>query len=402
MAFSRKDSDGDVAGGGRTLWCAQLGAHIAKLQSDLNRVRTRIHEGSADQEIAKKAQQHLDAAREILEKKFFKSPLIHIFGGLPYAALSNVHEAESEILQITPEDEAGKEFEKVLVQARLHLKPGDPRLVHLEEEARRRVDGRTGDLNHLDPWLKYLAADALHAANEAEDSEKSRLRDFVKMVRLYFIILTLVLGLVLISILPMSGAAGNNEDLRDIFCFTPSGGNQNDRFVCPTGNSAEFSDALMVGVFGLLGAALTGVMALRDMRNTAQPYNVSWWLLVLKFPVGAISAIAGIILIRADVIPGLSDLDSSAQILFWALVFGGLQETLTRAIDEQGRHIVDNTRSSERGVTSLGDPQEGSSDSARIGTTGSSTGERDKDRRGGGAGKRKNSHRVSGSLGKRT
>jgi hypothetical protein len=221
------------------------------------------------------------------------------------------------------------------------------------------------------------------------------------MVRLYFIILTLVLGLALISILSVSGTAEKNEDLRDILCFTPFGNDQDTRLVCPIGDSAEFSDVLIIGVFGLLGAALTGVTALRDMRNTAQPYNISWWLLVLKFPVGAISAIAGIILIRADVIPGLSDLDSSAQILFWALLFGGLQETLTRAIDEQGRHIVDNTRSSERGVTSPGDPREDSSDSVRTGTTGNSTGERNEDRRGGGIGKTKNPHRSFGSLGKR-
>jgi PAS domain-containing protein len=147
--------------------------------------------------------------------------LIHIFGGLPYAALPNAHEAEAEILQITPEDEAGKEFEKVLVQARLHLKPGDPRLVHLEW-ARRRADGQRGDPNYLDPWLKYLAADALHAANKAEGSEKSRLRDFVKMVRLHFVTLTFALGLTLISILSVTGATENNEDLRDILRFTPA------------------------------------------------------------------------------------------------------------------------------------------------------------------------------------
>ncbi|HZG06499.1 MAG TPA: hypothetical protein VE546_23480 [Streptomyces sp.] len=346
MAFTGRDKDGDVAGGGSALWSAQLGAHIAKLQSDLNRIKARGYRNAADEEVAHKAEQHLKAARDILEQKLWPPSALRsrLFGGLPYAALSNVHEAEVEILQLTPEEEAGRYFEKVLVQARLHLKPDDPRLVRLVEEARRRAADRTGGTGSLTPHMKQLAVDALHAAYEAEDSEKARVRDFVKMVRRYTVILISLTALLLF--LFGLDAAGSDGGLTGLFCFTPYG-----QDVCPTGDSASFFDVLLICLFGLLGAALTGVASLRDMRSTAQPYHISWWLLLLKLPVGAIAAVVGIILIRADVIPGLTDLDSAAQILFWALVFGALQESITRAVDEQGRYIISNVRSPERGLT---------------------------------------------------
>src|SRR3712207_7636499 len=42
-----------------------------------------------------------------------------------------------------------------------------------------------------------------------------------------------------------------------------------------------------------------------------------------------------ILLMRGQFIPGLSALDSSAQILAWALVFGYAQQLFTRLVDQQ-------------------------------------------------------------------
>jgi hypothetical protein len=41
----------------------------------------------------------------------------------------------------------------------------------------------------------------------------------------------------------------------------------------------------------------------------------------LKLPAGALTAIAGLILILGDFIPGLSELDNQGQILAYAIVF---------------------------------------------------------------------------------
>jgi len=46
--------------------------------------------------------------------------------------------------------------------------------------------------------------------------------------------------------------------------------------------------------------------------------------------------------IRGNFIPGLSALDTSAQILAWALVFGYAQQLFTRLVDKQGQAVLDN------------------------------------------------------------
>jgi hypothetical protein len=51
---------------------------------------------------------------------------------------------------------------------------------------------------------------------------------------------------------------------------------------------------------------------------------------------------------RGQFVPGLSALDTSAQILAWALVFGYAQQLFTRLVDQQGQTILDNVRGADR------------------------------------------------------
>jgi hypothetical protein len=44
---------------------------------------------------------------------------------------------------------------------------------------------------------------------------------------------------------------------------------------------------------------------------------------------------------RGQFVPGLSALDTSAQILAWALVFGYAQQLFTRLVDQQGQTALD-------------------------------------------------------------
>ena len=91
------------------------------------------------------------------------------------------------------------------------------------------------------------------------------------------------------------------------------------------------------------GAALTvdcpdSVFALtRDDRLLA--------LAALKLPTGAITAFLGLLLMRGQFVPGLSALDTSAQILAWALVFGYAQQLFTRLVDQQGQTVLNSVRS---------------------------------------------------------
>jgi hypothetical protein len=54
--------------------------------------------------------------------------------------------------------------------------------------------------------------------------------------------------------------------------------------------------------------------------------------------------VLGLLLMRGQFIPGLTALDSSAQILAWALVFGYGQQLFTRLVDQQAHTVLDRVR----------------------------------------------------------
>lgn len=67
-------------------------------------------------------------------------------------------------------------------------------------------------------------------------------------------------------------------------------------------------------------------------------------LAALKLPTGAVTALLGLLLMRGQFVPGLSALDTSAQILAWGLVFGYAQQLFTRLVDQQGQTVLDSVR----------------------------------------------------------
>ena len=65
-------------------------------------------------------------------------------------------------------------------------------------------------------------------------------------------------------------------------------------------------------------------------------------LALLKLPTGALTAVLGLVLMRGEFVPGLSALDSSAQIISWAVVLGYSQQLLTRFVDQRAQSVLEN------------------------------------------------------------
>ena len=55
----------------------------------------------------------------------------------------------------------------------------------------------------------------------------------------------------------------------------------------------------------------------------------------------------GLLLMRGDFVPGLSALDSPAQILAWAILFGYAQQLFTRFVDERAHRILNQVSEQE-------------------------------------------------------
>jgi hypothetical protein len=121
-------------------------------------------------------------------------------------------------------------------------------------------------------------------------------------------------------------------------------------------------DVTLTALFGLLGGALSGAFAIRKLQGTSTPYSVPVALSLLKLPSGALSAVVGILLVRGEFIPGLSQLDNQPQILAYAFVFGLAQQVATRYVDERAQQLlgtVPSKAAGDRDKGSTADPEDG-------------------------------------------
>ena len=108
-------------------------------------------------------------------------------------------------------------------------------------------------------------------------------------------------------------------------------------------------DIAVVEVLGTAAAAISAAAAIRRVRGSSEPYGIPIALAVLKLPTGALTAFLGLMLMRGEFVPGLSALDTPAQILAWAIVFGYAQQLFTRLVDQQAHSVLDDVRSGNKG-----------------------------------------------------
>jgi hypothetical protein len=116
------------------------------------------------------------------------------------------------------------------------------------------------------------------------------------------------------------------------------------RLVCPAGLGGPFPlDIALVAFLGMLGGALSAAVAIRHLRGSTPPYGLSVALSLLKLPAGALTAVAGLLLVHGRFIPGLSDLDTSGQILAYAVALGFAQQVATQFVDRRAREVLSRT-----------------------------------------------------------
>jgi hypothetical protein len=223
----------------------------------------------------------------------------------------------------------------------------------LGHEQRQKVGHEQGE--KLGQEVRDVFLSAQHAANSQRRRDLIRLRTFRNLLVagiLVFVLLGIGLGLV-----------GSISPITIPLCFTPEA-EARVTVVCPRAETplgpvspggdldpdpaiartVTGGDVWLVALLGLIGAALTGAAALRNLGSNSAPYAVPVTLIGLKLPTGAVSAVVGLLLMRAEFVPGLSALDSSAQILGWAVVFGIAQHLVTQIADNQAAVLLENIK----------------------------------------------------------
>lgn len=336
------------------------------------------------QVLANAISRHLKAAREAAraEPLHPKRPFVlvrRIFrnGPLIERAQSNLDAAEAQLLNLVPPKYILGQMPCLLRHVQCHLLPTDPARQEFERIARSLGINdpdhpMSQSSNDQDPEEKLKTVDAergeivttTRAASSAALRERVRLRNFRNVV----VVTTVLMALLAIGV----AVTGFLSPTLIPLCFAPEASGQA-VVVCPTAQSAPFSttpatntqpgtqvkdiddatkatatqeDLLVVELVGLTAAAVASAAAIRRIKGSSERYGLPVALAALKLPTGAITAFLGLLLMRGQFVPGLSALDTSAQILAWALVFGYAQQLFTRFVDQQGQTVLNSVRSS--------------------------------------------------------
>jgi hypothetical protein len=250
--------------------------------------------------------------------------------------MSNLHAAEANLLRLAPDDYLIGQLPAIQAFVSENLDPKDTRRTQLNRVA--------ADANGaLAPVQRGEVVSAVREANAESRRKVARVRSFRNV--LLFTAGFLGLGAAAVALL------GIVDPTAIPLCFTP------DRMVvCPTqqaplpvgadpdtiiAQTVSRWDLALVEVIGTIAASIAAAAALRKIRGTSTPFSLPIALAVLRLPTGALTALLGLMLMRGQFIPGLSDLDSPAQILAWAIIFGYAQEVFTRLVDTQAHTILD-------------------------------------------------------------
>ena len=111
---------------------------------------------------------------------------------------------------------------------------------------------------------------------------------------------------------------------------------------------ASSTGILVIEMLGLISATLVGAVAIRRIQGTSTAYGVPMASLLLKLPTGALTALAGILMIRAGIagtaLPAASD---TTHLAAYALLFGGSQQGFTGVVDRQAHNVLSNVSSKD-------------------------------------------------------
>jgi hypothetical protein len=322
---------------------------------------------AAVRQAARKASLRPNGRFVLLRRIFRNGPLIE-------RAQSNLDAAEAQLLNLARARYIIGQMPCLVRHVQCHLPPTDPARQEFERIA------RTLGINDPDHPLPQKFNDqdlkakenvveaergkivtTVRAASSAALRERVRLRNFRNVV----VVTTALMAFLAIGV----AVTGLLSPTLIPLCFAPQESGQA-IVVCPTGQSEPFAatpsatqvkdiddetkatvtrqDLLVVELVGLTAAAVASAAAIRRIKGSSERYALPVALAALKLPTGAITAFLGLLLMRGQFVPGLSALDTSAQILAWALVFGYAQQLFTRLVDQQGQTVLNNVRSSDR------------------------------------------------------
>ncbi|MBB5158679.1 hypothetical protein [Saccharopolyspora phatthalungensis] len=290
------------------------------------------------EKMAASARMHLKCAQRVLRRTWWPRRAHGVD-----SALAHIHAAHVLVLRMVSLEDLRGMLPDLLMLIEDALPPEDRRRLSVERIFKSSADGR------LIASQQQTVIDAVREAYWVQEREIVRERSFSHLVWYWTSgLLCMAVAIAVVSFL-------NQKLLPMCFGPTPNALPLTEQIVvCPLGEApfkqnrdasfeaaASSFDYAVIEAAGFVAAAVTAAAALRQLKGSPTPSNVPLALACLKLPAGAVTAVLGILLMRADFVPGLSSLDSSAQIVGWAVIFGAAQHLFTKAVDARGREVME-------------------------------------------------------------
>ncbi|MGP4019721.1 hypothetical protein [Saccharopolyspora sp. 5N708] len=268
------------------------------------------------------------------------------------SALAHIHAAHVLVLRMVSLEDLHGMLPDLLMLIEENLPSEDRRRLSVERIFRTSEGGR------LTQSQRQTVIDAVREAYRAQQREIVRERSFSQLVWCWAV------GLLCVAV-TIAIVTAIDRTLLPI-CFGPTPNVRSAALVvqpplrpivvCPLGEgrfaengnldqsfeaAASWGDYVVVEAVGFLAAAVTAAATLHQLRGSPTASNVPLALACLKLPAGALTAVLGLLLMRGDFVPGLTSLDSSAQIIGWAVIFGAAQHLFTKVVDARGREVME-------------------------------------------------------------
>jgi hypothetical protein len=329
-------------------WKLDAATDVVRLRTALNARTAALRADVTTAARAAEARRHLHEVEVLLARRW--SDLLT--SSSIDAVYRNLHEAEVAVVATLDPAELEARTPYLVAKAQRVLPKTDPQRAAVEALASATDEVRATEQFRLE------FAEATRAVYEVADSRYARMRRFRTNLR----IVTFLMSLVLVALIALGMRSPSYVPL----CFRPQATETSTiRVACPTSEvrtddpaagagargvlpghttvpgAASDDDVLLVAILGAVGGALSGALAVRRFRPPPfTPYNLPLQSFLLKVPVGALTAVGGLLLLRGQIVPGLSELDSQGQILAYALIFGFAQHLFTRYVDVHAEKLL--------------------------------------------------------------
>jgi hypothetical protein len=308
----------------RRIWVQHVAVETSRLQMRVDAARVRADLTPSQQVTAAAIDEFIATARAAAYRDDpVPGRLANWWRGtLVEAAYLNMHNARTALFDLYTDDELRAEIPMVVARANATLHRDDPRRMTVAEM-------NALPQKRLRPRMRRVVGDSY----EQLDLEHRQLRSFRNIVLMAaaFLLLSVAVTLYFVTTHPTWLP----------LCFGSATNGQS----CPSGQGANvhptWADILIIAGMGALGGAFAATLSIRNLKGTSTPYDVPVALAALKVPMGALTAILGLVAIKGGFVPGLSDLDNQSQVLAYALLFGFAQQALSRLLDMRAQDLLE-------------------------------------------------------------